>query len=97
MATLVTWSQYRETIADRSSLFCELAEAWPIGAPRTPPSSTANPGSASAAPAPDRTGSTNLGLAIAERLAIASGGSLVRARSPMGGALVTLTLGPAGD
>lgn len=50
-----------------------------------------------AAPALDRTGSTNLGLAIAERLAVASGGSLVRARSPLGGALVTLTLGPAGD
>jgi signal transduction histidine kinase len=55
------------------------------------------PGFGEAAPALDRTGSTNLGLAIAERLAVASGGSLVRARSPMGGALVTLTLGPAGD
>jgi signal transduction histidine kinase len=50
-----------------------------------------------AAPAGDRTGSTNLGLAIAERLARASGGSLARTRSPLGGAMVTLTLGPAAD
>ena len=45
----------------------------------------------------DRTGSTNLGLAIAERLAQASGGGLERGRSPLGGALVALILGPASD
>ena len=30
MAKLVTWSQYRESIGDRSSLFAGLAESWPI-------------------------------------------------------------------
>ncbi len=30
MAKLVTWSQYRESIGDRSGLFSALAEAWPI-------------------------------------------------------------------
>lgn len=48
------------------------------------------------APAPGRTGSTSLGLAIAERLAVASGGRLERGRSAMGGAEVRLLLGPAG-
>lgn len=42
---------------------------------------------------PERTGSTQLGLAIAERLAIGSGGSLARSASPSGGARVTLVLG----
>jgi signal transduction histidine kinase len=42
-----------------------------------------------------RAGSTGLGLAIAERLALASGGALVRGRSPGGGAMVTLRLGAA--
>lgn len=46
---------------------------------------------------PDRTGTTNLGLAIAERLAVASGGGITRAASPMGGAQVTLALGPASE
>jgi signal transduction histidine kinase len=50
------------------------------------------------APQPgSRTGSTNLGLAIAERLAEASGGSLERGRSDLGGARVALVLGPAAD
>ncbi len=26
----MTWSQYRESIGDRSGLFCALADAWPI-------------------------------------------------------------------
>jgi hypothetical protein len=30
MAKLVTWSQYRESIGDRSGLFSALADAWPI-------------------------------------------------------------------
>ena len=30
MARLVTWSQYRESIGDRSGLFVTLAETWPI-------------------------------------------------------------------
>lgn len=30
MAKLVTWSQYRSSIGDRSGLFAALAEAWPI-------------------------------------------------------------------
>jgi len=31
MTPLVTWSQYRESIGDRSGLFAPLAETWPIG------------------------------------------------------------------
>ncbi len=31
MARRVTWSLYRESIGDRSALFCALADAWPIG------------------------------------------------------------------
>lgn len=31
MARLVTWSQYRQSIGDRSGLFCALADGWPIG------------------------------------------------------------------
>jgi signal transduction histidine kinase len=42
----------------------------------------------------DRTGSTSLGLAIAERLADASGGRLARGTGPLGGARVSLVLGP---
>lgn len=30
MARLVTWSQYRETIGDRSGLFCAVADTWPV-------------------------------------------------------------------
>ncbi len=30
MAGLVTWSQYRESIGDRSALFALLADTWPI-------------------------------------------------------------------
>lgn len=30
MAKLVTWSQYRESIGDRSGLFCALADGWPV-------------------------------------------------------------------
>lgn len=30
MAKRVTWSQYRESIGDRSGLFCALADTWPI-------------------------------------------------------------------
>ena len=30
MARSVTWSQYRESIGDRSGLFGALADAWPI-------------------------------------------------------------------
>ena len=41
-----------------------------------------------------RTGTTSLGLAIAERLAIASGGRLERGTGPLGGARVELVLGP---
>ncbi|MCU0283244.1 MAG: HAMP domain-containing histidine kinase [Candidatus Nanopelagicales bacterium] len=44
-----------------------------------------------------RDGSTGLGLAIAERIAVASGGSLQRGRSPQGGAAVTLRLGRAAE
>jgi signal transduction histidine kinase len=42
-----------------------------------------------------RAGSTGLGLAIAERLAVASGGALVRDRSPAGGARAVLRVGRA--
>ena len=42
-----------------------------------------------------RDGTTGLGLAIAERIALASGGSLVRGTAPGGGARVTLRLGGA--
>lgn len=42
-----------------------------------------------------RTGSTSLGLAIAARLAVASGGRLERGRSSLGGADVRLLLGRA--
>jgi signal transduction histidine kinase len=42
----------------------------------------------------ERPGSTSLGLAIAERLADASGGRLERGTSPLGGARVALVLGP---
>jgi SAM-dependent methyltransferase len=31
VARLVTWSQYLESIGDRSTLFAALADAWPIG------------------------------------------------------------------
>ena len=41
----------------------------------------------------DRTGSTGVGLAIAERLAVASGGRLQRGASELGGARFTLTRG----
>ena len=41
----------------------------------------------------ERTGSTSLGLAIAERLADASGGRLERGTGPLGGARVVLVLG----
>jgi len=30
MARLATWSQYRESIGDRSGLFAALAEVWPM-------------------------------------------------------------------
>ena len=43
----------------------------------------------------ERTGSTSLGLAIAERLADASGGRLERGTGPLGGASVVLVLGPS--
>ena len=42
----------------------------------------------------ERTGSTSLGLAIAERLADASGGRLERGTGSLGGARVVLILGP---
>ncbi len=42
----------------------------------------------------ERTGSTSLGLAIAERLADASGGRLERGAGRLGGARVVLVLGP---
>jgi signal transduction histidine kinase len=42
----------------------------------------------------ERTGSTSLGLAIAERLAEASGGRLERGAGALGGARVVLILGP---
>jgi signal transduction histidine kinase len=44
-----------------------------------------------------RDGSTGLGLAIAERIAVASGGSLRRGRSAHGGAEVVLRLGRAAE
>jgi signal transduction histidine kinase len=44
-----------------------------------------------------QTGSTGLGLSIAERLADASGGGLEIANVPGGGAEVTVILGPAGE
>jgi signal transduction histidine kinase len=44
-----------------------------------------------------RDGTTGLGLAIAERIAVASGGSLERGSAPGGGAEITLRLGPAND
>jgi signal transduction histidine kinase len=44
----------------------------------------------------DMVGSTQLGLSIARRLAEASGGALLLANDPGGGARVTLRLGPAG-
>lgn len=53
------------------------------------------PGFAEEPTATDRPGSTGLGLAIAERLAQASGGTLLRGASPSGGAEVTLRLGAA--
>jgi signal transduction histidine kinase len=46
-------------------------------------------------PTSPRDGSTGLGLAIAGRIAEASGGSLDRGSTPEGGARVTLVLGPA--
>ncbi len=46
-------------------------------------------------PVGGRTGSTSLGLAIAERLALASGGRLERGTGDLGGARVRLVLGPA--
>lgn len=52
------------------------------------------PGFPAEPPSSGRPGSTNLGLAIAERLARASGGHLDRGTSSMGGARVTLVLGP---
>jgi signal transduction histidine kinase len=41
-----------------------------------------------------RAGSTGLGLDIARRTAVASGGDLTIGRSPAGGARVTMRLGP---
>jgi len=52
------------------------------------------PGLDIAGPPGERTGSTSLGLAIAERLAHASGGRLERGTGPLGGARVALVLGP---
>ena len=46
---------------------------------------------------PARTGSTGLGLSIAERLAVASGGSLARSTGSAGGAVVTVELGPPAE
>lgn len=54
----------------------------------------AGPGLDGGPAAGDRTGSTSLGLAIAERLARASGGHLERGTSALGGARVVLVLGP---
>jgi signal transduction histidine kinase len=54
----------------------------------------AGPGLAPLGPPGERTGSTSLGLAIAERLADASGGRLERGTGPLGGARVALVLGP---
>lgn len=53
------------------------------------------PGFDHAVPAGGRDGSTGLGLAIAERIALASGGTLERGAAPEGGAQVTLRLGRA--
>ena len=55
----------------------------------------AGPGLLPMAPPGERTGSTSLGLAIAERLAEASGGRLERGTGPLGGARVVLVLGPS--
>ena len=44
-----------------------------------------------------RTGTTGLGLDIAERSALAAGGRLVRETSTSGGARVVLELGPPTD
>lgn len=55
----------------------------------------AGPGLESPGETVERPGSTSLGLAIAERLADASGGRLERGTSPLGGARVVLVLGPS--
>lgn len=52
------------------------------------------PGLDAAGPPGARAGSTSLGLAIAERLAVASGGRLERGTGALGGARVVLILGP---
>ncbi len=57
----------------------------------------AGPGFPATPAADGRPGSTSLGLAIAERLAVASGGRLERGRGPLGGAQVTLLLGRDSD
>ena len=54
----------------------------------------AGPGLAAAGPTGERAGSTSLGLAIAERLAVASGGRLERGTGALGGARVVPILGP---
>ncbi len=53
----------------------------------------AGPGLDGGGPERERTGSTSLGLAIAERLARASGGHLERGSGSLGGARVVLVLG----
>lgn len=55
------------------------------------------PGFAADAQPGGRDGTTGLGLAIAERIAVASGGSLERGAARGGGAEVTLRLGPSTD
>jgi signal transduction histidine kinase len=55
------------------------------------------PGFAPDADPGSRAGTTGLGLAIAERIAVASGGALERGAAPDGGAEVVLRLGPATD
>ncbi len=54
----------------------------------------AGPGLGGGGAASERTGSTSLGLAIAERLARASGGHIERGTGTLGGARVVLVLGP---